>query len=45
MSINIGVQALLAIFITHMEENHFIYLQQAIVKPALENEETNASTI
>lgn len=32
MSINIGLQAILAIFITHMEENHFLYLQKAIVK-------------
>lgn len=32
MTINAGLQAALAIFITHMEENHFLYLQKAIVK-------------
>lgn len=33
MAINIGLQAILAIFITHMEENHFMYLQKAMMKP------------
>lgn len=34
MTINVGLQAILAIFVTHMEENHFLYLQKAIMKPA-----------
>lgn len=33
MAVNVGLQAMLAIFITHMEENHFLYLQTAIMKP------------
>lgn len=38
MSINAGLQILLAMFITHMEENQFLYLQKAIVEPvAMEN--------
>lgn len=38
MTINAGAQILLAIFITHMEENQFLYLQKAMVKPeAIEN--------
>ncbi|XP_055297848.1 uncharacterized protein LOC129566171 [Sitodiplosis mosellana] len=36
MGINVALQTLLAFFITHMEENHFFYLQQAIIKPDTE---------
>lgn len=32
MTINVGLQAALAIFITHMEENHFLHLEKAIVQ-------------
>lgn len=33
MTINAGLQVLIAFFITHMEENHFFYLQKAMLKP------------
>lgn len=32
MTINVALQVIIACFITHMEENHFLYLQKAIVK-------------
>lgn len=38
MTINVALQAMLAIFITHMEKNHFMYLQKAIMKPEVETE-------
>lgn len=33
MTISAGLQILLAFFITHMEENQFLFLQNAMVKP------------
>lgn len=42
MCINVGLQAILAIFITHMEENHFMYLQNAIMKPEEQVESIDA---
>lgn len=43
MSIILGGNILLAMFITHMEENHFAYIQRAIVQPAIEEEESQTT--
>lgn len=40
MGVNVIVQTLLAFFITHMEENHFLYLQKAMVKQDAEEDES-----
>lgn len=38
MSINVALQLMIAFYITHMEENHFFYLQKAMVNPDAAND-------
>lgn len=38
MSINVALQVMLAFFITHMEENQFLFLQNAMVNPDAAND-------
>lgn len=41
MGINVIVQTLLAFLITHIEENQFLYLQRAMIKPSADEDESS----